>query len=211
MSGMVFLSKGFAVGSGQYNALTSLVSILVIVSTLSFIALVVVEVYRSIRDTKKHDAARRAEAERLERQVMATVSLGRMLSRQHTRAGRPAAGGHAVAADGELEAKGLLTKAVIKGGGHGSSAPAELATRKSRMLNMARDGAGRDGGQGVDNDSSGTGDAVPSHGSESGRLKHVPMMRGGNAVLLADGLSAGGYRSAGASPGRTPLIKSESP
>ena len=194
MSGMVFLSKGFAVGSGQYNALTSLVSILVIVSTFAFVAFVVFEVYRSIRFAKAHEAARLAEAERLEERMMAAAGSARALRKS---------------------SRLLMSKAVNAvdasptavpppndgtGAAHDSarlaSASAALSTRKSRMLNMAR--GGTDGGTG-----GGSAGGVGGNSRDGGRAvsppsKHVPTVRGGHVTLLADGLSAGGYRGVGA-------------
>ena len=80
MSGMVFLSKGFAVGSSPYNALTALVSTIVIVSMLLFLSFVAFEVFRSIKYAKLHEKARVAEAERIEKELVMATRKKRMLA-----------------------------------------------------------------------------------------------------------------------------------
>ena len=80
MSGMVFLSKGFATGSSSYNALTGLVSIIVIVSMAMFISFVVFEVYRSIKYAKVHEKARAAEADRIEKELLMATRKKRMIA-----------------------------------------------------------------------------------------------------------------------------------
>ena len=80
MSGMVFLSKGFGVGSTQYNMLTGLVSAIVIVSMVVFITFVLFEVARSVKYAKVHETARLAEADRLEQEMLAAARKKRMVT-----------------------------------------------------------------------------------------------------------------------------------
>ena len=80
MSGMVFLSKGFADGSSGYNALTVIVSGVVIVSMIIFIAFVIFEIGRSIQYSKLHEKARAAEADRVEKEMLQATRKKRMLA-----------------------------------------------------------------------------------------------------------------------------------
>ena len=80
MSGMVFLSKGFGENTVGYNALTAIVSAIVIVSMIVFMSFVVFEVYRSIKYAKLHERARAAEAERVERGLLQATRKKRMLA-----------------------------------------------------------------------------------------------------------------------------------
>ena len=66
MAGMVFVSNGFHPGTTGYGILTAGVAVIVVVSTSTFTLLVLFEVYRSLRYAKQHEAARRAEAGRIE-------------------------------------------------------------------------------------------------------------------------------------------------
>ena len=76
MAGMVFISNGFPVGTSGYSLLTGVVATLVIVSTTTFTAFVLFEVYRSVRYAKQHEEARKAEAERIERMYRGRHSGG---------------------------------------------------------------------------------------------------------------------------------------
>ena len=73
MAGMVFISGGFSVGSVGYSVLTWVVTVIVVLSTCCFLALVVLEVYKSIAHHKRHLAERAAEADRLEQAMMSRV------------------------------------------------------------------------------------------------------------------------------------------
>ena len=66
LAGMVFISNGFGVGSIGYNVLTWCVASVIGGATVTFVGLVVVEVYRSIRHSKQHVADRAREADALE-------------------------------------------------------------------------------------------------------------------------------------------------
>jgi hypothetical protein len=56
--GMVFTSKGFGPGSTGYNLSVAVTASAIIVSTFVFLALLVFEVYRSVKYAAIHDVAR---------------------------------------------------------------------------------------------------------------------------------------------------------
>jgi hypothetical protein len=80
MSGMVFLSGGFVKDSAEYNALTALVSTVVLASTSTFMLFVGIEVFKAIKNAKQHEASRVAEAERVEKAMLAAARKTRMMS-----------------------------------------------------------------------------------------------------------------------------------
>ena len=59
--------------TAEYDTLTALVSIVVIVSLALFLAFVMFEVFRSIRYAKLHEKSRTAEADRVERELLAAA------------------------------------------------------------------------------------------------------------------------------------------
>jgi hypothetical protein len=70
MAGMVFSADGYKRGSVGYNVLTTFVAGTIIVATASFAALLVFEVYRSVKFAEAHALARRVEEEALEEAVL---------------------------------------------------------------------------------------------------------------------------------------------
>ena len=57
-AGMIFTSKGFGPGSTGYNLSVAVTASAIIVSTSVFLALLVFEVYRSVKYAAIHDVAR---------------------------------------------------------------------------------------------------------------------------------------------------------
>jgi hypothetical protein len=83
ISGMVFASGGFHPGSVPYNMLTTIVTVLILGSVLSFFVLLFVEVYKSFRDASLHDEQRKSEADRVEATLLQQSRYGS--SRFHVR------------------------------------------------------------------------------------------------------------------------------
>ena len=79
ISGLIFLSKGFAPGTPGATLLTSLIALIVVTSTLAFVVFVGFEVFRSIKYAKLHEHTRRAEAARIERTMIQKSRRSRQL------------------------------------------------------------------------------------------------------------------------------------
>jgi hypothetical protein len=77
LSGMVFNSTAFSVGSPGYVVLTVVVCGVVIGTVVAFVGLVGFEVYRAIRFSGIHEAARLAESAATEQRVMAAANVNR--------------------------------------------------------------------------------------------------------------------------------------
>lgn len=70
MAGMVFESRGFVPGSVGYHMLTALTAALIIVSSITFTALLGFEGYRSVKFSLLRQTARQAEVDTIEAAMM---------------------------------------------------------------------------------------------------------------------------------------------
>jgi membrane protein implicated in regulation of membrane protease activity len=77
LSGMVFLSGGFPAGSVGYVLMTVIVAFVIITCVTTFVALLAFELYKSFRDSERHEAERREEADRMEALLREQGSVGR--------------------------------------------------------------------------------------------------------------------------------------
>ncbi len=69
ISGMVFVSQGFAIGSDGYSAVTACVATVIVVSTSSFVVFVAFEVYRAVKFAALHERTRELELQRIEQSI----------------------------------------------------------------------------------------------------------------------------------------------
>lgn len=76
LGGMVFNSTAFSKGSVGYVFMTVVVVIIIIGTVLSFVALILFEVYRAIRYANVHAAAREMESAATELRLLSTKSAG---------------------------------------------------------------------------------------------------------------------------------------
>ena len=73
--GLVFTSHGFGTGSAGYSFLTAMTLVGVVVMTVTFVVLLLFEVYRSFKLAAIHDAARQADVDAVERMMMQKAVL----------------------------------------------------------------------------------------------------------------------------------------
>jgi hypothetical protein len=69
LSGMVFTSRGFAPESVGFVILTAVVAVVVIMSTVTFMTMVGVEVFRSFKNARLYEVARQVEIDAIEKRL----------------------------------------------------------------------------------------------------------------------------------------------
>ena len=69
LAGLVFSSGTFVRGSTPFTLFTVITSAIILVATMTFLALLVFEVYRSVKFAVMHEMARQLEIERLEKSL----------------------------------------------------------------------------------------------------------------------------------------------
>ena len=189
LAGMVFISNGFGVGSIGYNVLTWCVASVIGGATVTFVGLVVVEVYRSIRHSKQHVADRAREAEALE-QAMKVRRMTSSTSGTDT--------GLSTLGDGFRRVSTALQSALTTGSVRSS-------TREGRSSRTTRPGPGATGvvvgppdARALSRDHHSSLDASgfgPASASASGGLSgHLSL--GGSESLIPNGVVASGFASA---------------